>query len=68
MALSHLSLCLGGTTYKYQKDVELFCVCHLPDIEEQDGNVDDGPMAECESCENWFHKHCLEIPEEVFNV
>ena len=55
-------------TYKYQKDVELFCVCYLPDIEGQEGNVDDGPMAECESCENWFHKHCLEIPEEVFNV
>ena len=42
---------------KHIQQIELYCVCRLPD---------EGDMAECEACKQWFHRHCMEIPDEVF--
>ena len=47
----------GATTSEV---IEIFCTCRMP---EEDG-VD---MAECEKCKQWFHKHCMDIPDEVFS-
>ena len=24
-------------------------------------------MAECDSCHVWYHRHCMDIPSEVFD-
>lgn len=37
--------------------VELHCLCRQPDI---------GDMACCDSCDNWYHKGCVPIPDDVF--
>lgn len=47
----------GATTSKV---IDLFCTCRMP---EEDGVE----MAECDGCKNWFHKHCMDIPNEVFS-
>ena len=39
---------------------ELHCSCRLP---EEPGDE----MAECDSCKVWYHRHCMDIPSEVFN-
>ena len=44
---------------KSTETVELFCTCRMP---EERGDV----MAECESCHEWYHRHCMDIPSEVF--
>ena len=41
------------------KHVKLHCVCRLP----EEGNVS---MAQCGVCKQWFHKHCVNIPDVVF--
>ena len=41
-------------------DVDLHCVCRLPELPGD-------KMAECESCKQWFHSHCVDIPNSVFN-
>ena len=48
--------------YKYDFDVDIFCVCRLPE------HVGGDEWAECEGCLKWFHRHCLDIPESVFDV
>jgi hypothetical protein len=42
------------------KTVELHCSCHMP---EEEGDT----MAECDSCGVWYHRHCMDIPSEVFD-
>ena len=42
------------------KTVELHCSCRMP---ERDGEK----FAECDSCHIWFHRHCMDIPSEVFD-
>ena len=44
---------------KSTETVELFCTCRMP---EERGDV----MAKCESCHEWYHRHCMDIPSEVF--
>ena len=39
---------------------DLHCVCRLPELPGD-------KMAECESCKQWFHRHCVDIPNSVFN-
>ena len=34
--------------------VELHCSCRMPEFD-------------CDSCSTWYHKHCMDIPEEVFD-
>jgi len=46
----------GGV--RHVQEIGIFCVCRLPEA---------GDMAECESCKEWFHQHCLDIPNEVFS-
>ena len=70
----HLATCLkncmlgpfpdcGECRYKKKvyltKTVKLYCMCRLPEEE----NV---PMAKCGVCKQWFHKHCVNIPDVVF--
>ena len=40
--------------------VDLHCSCRMP----EEDNVE---MAECDTCKNWYHKHCMNIPNEVFS-
>ena len=40
-------------------DVDLHCTCRMPHEEDVD-------WAECDTCKNWFHKECMDIPDEVF--
>ena len=40
--------------------VDLHCSCRLP---EEKGDK----MAECDVCKTWYHQHCLDIPDSVFN-
>ena len=46
---------------KFSKSVELHCSCRMP---EQPGDE----MVECDSCHVWYHRHCMDIPSEVFGV
>ena len=41
------------------KTVELHCSCHMP-LEKGD------EMAQCDVCHVWYHRHCMDIPSEVF--
>ena len=41
------------------KTVELHCSCRMP---EEEGDQ----MAMCDSCNVWYHRHCMDIPSEVF--
>ena len=40
--------------------LDLHCVCRMPEFPGD-------KMAECESCGKWYHSHCLDIPESVFD-
>ncbi len=40
------------------QEIEVLCTCRLT----EDSDLD---MAECKSCEQWFHRHCLDIPDNV---
>ena len=42
------------------KSVELHCSCRMPEF---DGDC----MASCDSYSTRYHKHCMDIPEEVFD-
>ena len=39
--------------------LELHCSCHMP---EEKGDE----MAERDFCNVWYHRHCMDIPSEVF--
>lgn len=50
-----------GTQLKPTKDfIDIYCSCRLP---EQEGDR----MAQCGSCDEWYHKTCQKIPEVVFS-
>ena len=42
----------GSTT------VNVFCKCRLPE---------DGRMIQCDSCKEWYHSHCVTVPESVWS-
>ena len=44
---------------RHTQSVDLHCSCHLP---EEIGDK----MAECDVCKTWYHKHCLDVPNYVF--
>ena len=48
-------------TKKTQKTVELFCTCRHP---YHPGKSES--MVECESCKEWFHRSCEDIPDIMF--
>ena len=52
---------LGGRSSGSKKPlmVELHCSCCMP---EEKGTE----MAECDFCNVWYHRHCMDIPSEVF--
>ena len=43
---------------KSTKVIELYCTCRLPDDEGLE-------YIQCNRCAEWFHPHCLDIPEEA---
>ena len=43
----------GQVTY------EVFCVCRLPE---------DGQMVQCSKCMEWYHRHCINAPEDIWNI
>ena len=44
---------------RHTQSVDLHCSCCLP--EEGD------KMAECDVCKIWYHQHCMDIPDNVFD-
>ena len=44
---------------RHTQSVDLYCSCRLP---EEIGDK----MAECGVCKTWYHKHCMDIPNYVF--
>ena len=48
------------TIQREANKVELHCSCRMP---ERDGEK----FAECDSCHIWYHRHCMDIPSEVFD-
>ena len=38
-------------------DIDLFCMCNLPEC------LDD--VVQCESCLDWYHKHCVVAPADI---
>ena len=70
---SHLATCLENcqvsrfpilgdreSVQREPKTVELHCSCRMP---EEEGDE----MAMCDSCHVWYHRHCMDIPSEVFD-
>lgn len=51
---------LAPIRYKNVVEVKVFCMCRLPEHPGEE-------WAECETCSDWFHRHCCEIPDSVFN-
>ncbi len=48
----------------YSKTVKVYCTCRLPWSKFDLGL---GPMVQCQHCKEWFHKFCMDIPENVFD-
>ena len=46
--------------YQSVMRLDIFCICRLPEHQDEE-------WAECEKCLKWFHRHCLDIPDNVFN-
>ena len=44
--------------------VELFCSCRRPWFR----YTEEDDMVECNSCKEWFHQKCENIPDSVFNI
>ena len=42
----------------------VYCVCRMPYFD--DGQNTNLHMAECDQCGMWYHKSCVDIPENVF--
>ena len=60
---SHLATCLKNcqvTRFPVRKPkiVELHCSCRMPEENDE--------MAQCDVCHVWYHRHCMDIPSEVF--
>ena len=41
-------------------EVEVYCICRFPDVHVTERF---GHMAECDSCKQWYHQECLDIPD-----
>ena len=44
---------------KHTQEIKLHCSCHMPEVAGDE-------MAQCDSCDVWYHQHCVDIPKEVF--
>ena len=45
------------------ESISVYCICRLP------WNMEDsekGPLAQCASCREWYHKVCLKINKDIF--
>ena len=53
-------------TRSFTYNLDVYCICRDVYFEE-DIKKDEGYfMAQCSSCDDWFHKNCLLIPDEIF--
>ena len=59
IARSHVFL-FWVSVLRNLRAVELHCSCRMP---EEKGHV----LAECDVCHVWYHRHCMDIPSEVFD-
>ena len=48
-----------GSRVRSSQSVDLHCSCRMPEAKGDE-------MACCDRCKQWFHKHCQDIPSEVF--
>ena len=46
--------------------VEVFCICKIPWVWHLSKKPDLN-MAECDTCHNWYHRNCENIPPDVFD-
>ena len=75
---SHLEQCFntcklsrfpGASSRTYRRKVviesvvDVFCICRYPDV---DITSRFGDMASCDSCGEWFHQVCLNVPNQIF--
>ena len=44
---------------KHTQEVDLHCSCRMPEVEGDE-------IAQCDTCDVWYHRHCMDIPSEVF--
>ena len=49
-----------SSSVRHTQSVDLHCSCRLP---EEMGDK----MAECDVCKTWYHQHCMDIPDDVFD-
>ena len=49
-----------GSRVRSSQSVDLHCSCRMPEAKGDE-------MASCDGCGQWFHKHCQDIPNEVFS-
>ena len=49
-----------SSSVRKTQTVDLHCSCRLP---EERGDK----MAECNLCKTWYHQHCMDIPDHVFD-
>ena len=54
----------GTPTVKTTEDVEVFCVCRMPDM-----RSDDDKWIECTKCKEWYHVDtCVKVSESVLQA
>lgn len=54
-----------GLPYNLLIEVPVYCVCRMPYFEDDD-EVRELQMADCDRCHQWYHRSCVGIPEYVF--
>ena len=46
-------------------EVLVYCVCQMPYFED-DNEVREFQMADCDCCHQWYHRSCVGVPDYVF--
>ena len=46
-------------------EVPVYCVCRMPYFEDDD-EVREFQMADCDRCHQWYHRSCVGVPDYVF--
>jgi len=48
-----------------EEDIEICAKCNQRYVQE---NTEDMRWIACDQCDQWFHKHCSNIPDEEYNT
>ena len=46
-------------------EIPVYCVCRMPYFEDDD-EVREFHMADCDHCHQWYHRSCVGVPDYVF--